>query len=259
MFIEIILHNIFKKNAICFSDIGGKFQKNSKDISSFLDMNENKGIIVNLVDKGGFLERLGVKEEDVILALDDRYIDRHGLFLDKEHYHRKNIFDAFKLIPIGNEAQLTIWRGGKELVIRGPTVPSPIKKIVSRPIIKERKFIEIWGMTIQILSYDIFEGFNIIDDYVFYQLLQHYDEFKERLVVTYIEKESSSYQQNWSIGEVLKTINSINIDSMLQLIQMLQDGSSVYKVSSESGVIGIFYSNDLKSKIKLKNPSFFLK
>jgi S1-C subfamily serine protease len=258
-FIEIILHNIFKKNAICFSDIGGKFQKNSKEISIALKMNESAGIIVNQVENNGYLEKLGVKEEDVILALNDRYIDRHGLFLDKEHYHRKNLFDEFKLIAIGDESKLTIWREGEEFIFTGNTIPSPVKKIVSRPIIEERTFIEVWGMTLQVLSYDILEGFNIIDGEVFYQLLQYYDEFKERLVVTHINKESSSYLQSWSRGEVIKKVNNIDVTNMHHLMDILHDGSRSYKIKSETGVMGVFNGEDIKNKIRLKNPSIFLK
>ena len=259
MFIEIILLNIFTKNAICFSDIGGKFQKNSKEVSIYLKMKENKGIIVSHIEKNGFLDIIGSHEEDVILALNSRPIDRHGLFLDKEHFHRENIFDAFKLIPIGNKAELTVSRDGKEYTVEGNTLPGPTKKILSRPIIKERTFIEIWGMTVQILSYDIFEGFNIIDDEIFYQLIKNYDEFKERLVITHINRESSSFIQNWVIGEVIESVNGQKMNNMDHFIDTLKDGSKLYKLKSESGIIGIFNSKELKKRFKLKNPSLFLK
>jgi S1-C subfamily serine protease len=259
MFIEIILHNIFKKNAICFSSLAGNFQKNSDPIAKKFNMKNNNGLIINSFDKSGFLEKIGAKEEDVVLALDGRYIDRHGLYLEKEYYHRKNIFDTFKLIKIGNVASLTIWRDGEESVLKGKTIPRPVKKIISMPVIEERKFIEVWGMTVQILSFDIFEVFNIINDYVFYQLMQNYDEFRERLVVTHIKKESPAYLQNWQIGETLKTVNGVAIESMKQLIKSFHDESKNYKIKSDSGMLGIFEGRDLNQKVKIKNPSFFLK
>ncbi len=259
MFIEIILCNIIKENAICFSDLGGQFQKNSLDVSRFFEMNETNGIIVKRVERNGFLEKIRVKEEDVVLALNERPIDRHGIFIGDEYHHRENIFDSFKLIPIGEQVKLTVFRDGKKIQIKGPAMSSPLKRISSRPIINEREFIEIWGMTIQILSFDIFEGLSIVSEHMFYQLLQEYDEFKERLVVTDVKKESPAYLQNWMMGESLKTVNGVYIEGIMHLIEILQDSSQTYKLKADSGVIGVFKRIDLKQKVKLKNPAQFLK
>ncbi len=258
-FVEIILKNIFENSTLCFSDMGGSFQKNSKEISQSLSMNEAKGIIISQIEKNSFLEKIEAREEDVILSLNGNSIDRHGIFTDIGHYHRKNIFDAFKLIPIGKEAKLTICRNGEDLELKGPTLPSPTRKIVAIPIIEERTFVDAWGMTIQILTYDIFEAFNIVDTQIFYQLLQNYNEFKERLIVTHIEKESPCHLQFWSFGEVILTINEIEIENMDHLIKILQDNSQTYRIKTESGTIGFFYKSNLKTKIKLKNPYMFLR
>ena len=260
MFIEIILHNIFKKDAICFSDIGGAFQKNSEELATALNMKKNKGVVVNSIEKNGYLERVGAREEDVIVSLNGRDIDRHGLFLEKKNYRRKNLFDAFKLIPIGNETSLNISRNGKEKVLKGPAISTPLKKIVSKSIIEERKFIEVWGMTIQILSYDIFEAFKVIDDFAFYQIIQHYNEFNERLVVTHLEKESESFLQDWEIGETLKSFNSIPINGMDHFISLIESESKICKIKADSGRIGFFINPTSEDKkIELKSPCFFLK
>lgn len=257
-FIEIILLNIFEKDAICFSDIGGTFQKNSKDVSQYLGLKESRGIIVRSVEKGGFLESLGVRNEDIVLELDSKKIDRHGLILDRRHHHRRNIYDAFKLIPIGQKTQLSVWRNGEENTIEGPTLEKPLKKMISMPLIDERNFIEAWGMTIQILSCEIFEGFGSINEHLFYQLLQKYNEFKERLVVTHIKKQSPAYLQYWSIGETIESINGIPVINMLHLMEILHNGSDLYKFKSDSGSIAIFKSSFLKQKIKFKNPFDYL-
>lgn len=259
MFIEIILLNIFEKNAISFSDIGGIFQKNSVDVSQFLKMKESKGIIVRSVERGGFLESIGVKDEDVILSINDKNIDRHGLLLDRQHHHRRNVFDAFKLFPIGQIAKLAIWRDGQKLYVEGPTLESPIKKMISVPIIEERKFIEIWGMTIQILSCEIFEGFGAFNEHLFYQLIRSYNEFKERLVVTHIIRQSPAYLQYWAVGETIKSVNDIQIEGMLHLIEVLKTDTTLFKIKSDSGSIGIFKSRDLRPNIKLENPFSHLK
>lgn len=258
MFIEIILYNIFKKDAICFADIGGTFQKNSSDISEYLKIRETEGILVSSVDEGGFLDCAGVKEEDIILNLNNKKIDRHGLLLDVEHHHRTNIYDAFKLVPIDEIVRLTIWREGEVLEIEGPALESPIKKMISNPLIQERGFIEVWGMTIQILSYEIFEALSSMNEHLFYRLIRDYDEYKERLIVTHVNKLSPAYLQYWTVGETVKSVNNLNIQGMLHLIDILNNNPEFFKVKSESGRTGVFKASDLKQKIKLENPFHIL-
>ncbi len=258
-FIAIILKNIFENNSICFADIGGDFQKNSEDLAHHLGMSAPVGIIVSSVDKGGFLEGAQVQKGDVILSLNDEEIDRHGIFIGKEHFHRRNIFDEFKLIPLGSLINLEVWRKGQKLSLKGRARPYPIRGIRSRPIIVERDFLDVWGMTIQPLSYEILEAFDMVDPQMFYQLLRQYDESKERMVVTHIEKESPAYAQEWSIGEVINKVNAEAVDGIEELLGAINSSGENCCLESERGAIGVFQMSQLKTPIKLLNPSLFLK
>src|SRR5690606_37163752 len=120
-FVAIILKNIFENNSIAFSDIGGAFQKNSAEVSRYLGMPLNNGIIVRLVEIGGFLEKAKIQAGDVITSMNGMEIDRNGIFIGNDPYHRRNIFDEIKLIPIGTKVALTLWRDTKELKIQALT------------------------------------------------------------------------------------------------------------------------------------------
>lgn len=120
-FIKIILKNIFENNSVNFSDIGGSFQKNSPEAAKALGMSEAKGLIVRSIEKGGFLEQAKVLPEDVLISLKyenhqgervHESLDRHGILISEDHYHRRNLFDVFKLIPNDKEVTLEIWRKG---------------------------------------------------------------------------------------------------------------------------------------------------
>ncbi len=258
-FIRIILKNIFENNAICFAEIGCNFQKNSATISKHLNMSDTNGIIVSSLEKDGFIEKIGAKEEDIILGLNGELIDRHGIFLSGRHYHRRNILDIFKLIPIGKEVSLQIWRDGKAQTLTGQTLPFPKKRIESKPIINEREFLDLWGMTIQVLTYEIIEAFNLIDTQVFYQLLKSFDVDKERLVVTHIEKEGEAYLQEWSIGEVINKVNDIEIEGLNHLLNLIQEKHPSIKIKTELGSIGFFNGNVRSDDLELLNPTMFLK
>lgn len=259
-FIKIILKNIFENNSIDFADIGGSFQKNSEIMAAELNAKTSHGIIVNLIEKDGFLDKIGIQEEDIITGLNKEIIDRHGIFLKKAKYHRTNIFDVFKLIPIGEEVELTVLRKGKKLLFNGQAMSLPKKQIQNRPIILERKFIEVWGMTVQTLNYEIIEAFNVINSQVFYQILQKYDESKERIIVTHIEKESPVYLQEWTIGEVLYSFNNEIILGLKHFEKLIKSSQGKIKIKTEFGIVGFFDTELVKNNSELlKDPSLFLK
>lgn len=258
-FIEIILKNIFELDSTCFADIGGNFQRNSEAISLNLGMQKNRGVIVNSVDKEGFLQKAKVKAEDVILAVNDLAIDRHGIIITDEHFHRRNIFDVFKLIPIGNSVTVDIWRDNKILSLKNKATSMPKRKIGVMPIIKERNFVDVWGMTIQVLNYEILEAFNATNSFSFYQILKNYNEEKERLVITFVDKEGEGHDQEWTAGEVLESVDGIMIKDMQHFLKILNDGRDQYKLKSELGTIGYFKHKNKNKEIKLLNPTQFLK
>jgi serine protease Do len=257
-FISIILKNIFKNNAICFADLGGNFQRNSEVVAAQLSMKKSAGIIVSSLEKGGFLEQAGVIVGDVIIGVDGDSFDRHGICLGKQYYHRRNIFDIFKLSPIGKVVELTIWRDGKKKKIKAKAAGLPKRKIASRPFIKERHFLDLWGMTIQVLSFEIVEAFHLIDNQVFYQILKNADIQKERLIVTHIQKGSSADQQEWSIGEVLYSFEGTKIRGLLHLLKLVGKSKKVAKFVSEAGTIGYFDSKSLEEMLYVHNPSEYL-
>lgn len=254
-FVSIIMRNIFENNSICFTDLGGNLQKNSTFVSESLHMSAPMGVIVCSTDKGGMLEQAGIKEEDVILEIDGKTIDRHGLFIDEGYFHRRNIFDALKLIPIGKQVEFLVWRNEQTLKLSGQALAFPEKKIESKAIMNERYFLDIWGMTVQVLSYEIIESFGFIDSQVLYSLLKNFNDNKERLIVTHIEKEGITHKQEWAIGEVLVTFDDIQILGMSHLIDLVTKSSNVCKIKTELGAIGFF--NCQIDTPKLQEPSSF--
>jgi len=258
-FIMIILKNIFGSNDVCVADIGGEFQKNSKVISSKLGMDSSNGIIVSSMEQDGFLSSAGVLVGDVILGLNQNLFDRHGICLEDNYFHRKNIFDILRLIPIEEKVNLLIWRNKKKMNVKASVQAYPLKKIDTKPIINERKFLDIWGMTIQVLSYEIIESFNLIDSKIFYLLLKKFDENKERIIVTHLKKGEEAYLQEWGIGEVLAEFNGNQIQGMDHFIELITKDQSSAKIKTESGVIGFFDCQMAKDQLKLLDPSVFLK
>jgi serine protease Do len=248
------------------------FQKNSQDIANNLGMAKASGLIVSSVDTGGFLEKAKVQKEDIILGLEyalevtkdnknrcKHLIDRHGILISEDHYHRRNLFDVFKLIPLDCDVTITVWRQGQELNLTAKACPFKRHHIESKPIIEERTFVDAWGLTIQTLSYEILEAFNVSDTFWFYQLLKSFNEEKERIVVTHVEKDSPAYHQEWRPGEVVEKVDDLSIKDLNHFLELIKERKELYKLSCKSGTIGYFKGNELKKNIKLLNPALFLK
>lgn len=260
-YIQIFLKNLFENNSVEFAEIGGSFQKNSLDFANAIKMEDPKGIIVSSIEKKGFLECIGIEKEDIIIGFNGHPLDRHGIFIEEHQYHRRNVFDEFKLIPIGQEVTLDIWRKGESISLSGPVMQAPKKKILANPIINERCFLSLWGMTIQILSYEIVEAFNLIDPITFYQILKRYDEDKERIIVTHLEKQGEAYNQEWSIGEVITHVNDSPISGIKQFIKVLKENkdSEFIKLKTEIGTVGHFPGKEQFPDLSYQKPQDFLK
>lgn len=250
-YVAILIKNIFEKNNVCFSDIGGKFQKNSGALASNIGMEKAQGVLVCSIDPGGFLQQCGVEREDIILSVFGHLIDRHGNCLGQEQLHRRNIFDIFRLIPVGEKVEIVVWRKGKAVSLSALASALTIKKVRSNPLLSDRELVELWGMTLQPLSFEIIESFMMIDDSLGLEVVKKFDDSKERVIVTHIEKGSPADLQEWRIGEVLFSIHSIEIRSLAHIVELVSGKVGKIKITSEAGMIGFFENCSEKKKVEV--------
>lgn len=257
-FIEIILKNIFSKKVNAFADIGGEFQRNSKVLSEFLKCKENSGVVISFIEKNGFLEKLGAKRHDVIKSVNGFEFDRHGICIDQEEFHRKNIFDLFKLFPLQEMIEVKLERAGKELVLSSPAIPTPELKTKSIPIVNERHFLDLWGLTIQRLSLEIMESLLLVQPQAYYEIMKDLDLTKEYLVITHLKKGSTSYLQEWSVGEIIYKVNDTEVYDFEHFIKLMQENKKDYVFETKLGTIGYFKKTDCDSELKILTPEEFL-
>ena len=158
-FVKIIIENLLQQNEPHFAGIGGKLQKNADNFNPLLKQSDARGVIVAKVKPNGFLHAAGLKKRDVILSVNAIEFDRHGIVIGKEgHFRHKNIYDVMKLIPIGEKVEMVYFRDGEIHSSSANAMRNPEKGIISRPIIDERKYLEVFGMIIQELSFEIIEA-----------------------------------------------------------------------------------------------------
>ncbi len=241
-FVKIIIDNLLQQNEPLFAGIGGKLQKNTVNFNAFLKQSAPKGVIVAKILKGGFLEAAGIMPRDVIISINDIEFDRHGIVIGKEGlYRHKNIFDVMRLIPIGQEVNINYLRNGDVNTAHASAIRNPEKGVVSHPIINERTYLEVFGMIIQELSFEIIEAMNEIDANARIDMLQTIDDEKPLLAVTHIHQGTQADKMEWPVGELIIKANEHEIHSLNELQEILQKNKNGnVLLECRNGRIGYF-------------------
>ncbi|MDH3343428.1 MAG: PDZ domain-containing protein, partial [Gammaproteobacteria bacterium] len=222
--------------------IGGKLQKNSDHFNALLKQSEAKGLIVAQVMANGFLEAAGIRARDVILSINGVEFDRHGIVIGKEgHFRHKNNYDVMKLIPIGDDVEVVYFRNGETRTTCAKAMRNPEKGVISRPIIDERKYIEVFGMIIQELSYEIIEAMRQIDANAQIDMIQTIEQEKPMLAVTHIHQGTQADEIEWPVGELIVKANEEEVHTLDQLQNILSNNKTgAVLLECRNGRIGYF-------------------
>jgi serine protease Do len=241
-FVKIILDNLLQKNEPHFAGIGGKLQKNADNFNPLLKQSTAKGVIVDKIKAGGFLEAANIRKRDVILSINGVEFDRHGIVIGKEgHFRHKNIYDVMKLIPIGEMAEVVYLRNGETRTASALAMRNPENGVRSNPIIDEIKYLEVFGMIIQELSIEIIEAMRNVDTNTQIAMLQTIEQEKPVLVVTHIHQGTQADEMEWSVGEIIVTANEAGIHTLDELKKVLENNvNGSVLLECRDGAIGYF-------------------
>jgi len=245
-FVKIIIENLLLHNEPLFADIGGKLQKNALNFNTLLKQPAPKGVIVASVTTDGFLEAAGIQKRDVIISINGIEFDRHGIIIGEEgHFKHKNIFDVIKLIPIDEVVELTYLRDGKASSTTAKAMRDPEKGVVSHPIVNEREHLDVYGMIIQELTFEIIEAMREIDGNARIDMLQTIDQNKPILAVTDIHQGTQADDMEWPVGELIVKANEQEVHSLNELKVILdQNKNGNVLLECRNGRIGCFQAEE---------------
>jgi serine protease Do len=241
-FVKIIIENLLQHNEPYFAGMGGKLQKNAENFNAFLKQPQARGVIVDQVLAHGFLEAARLRPRDVILAVNGVNFDRHGIVIGKEGLFRhKNIYDVMKLVPIGDTVEVTYQRAGEINTTTAVAMRNPERGIVSVPVISDRKYLEVFGMIIQQLSFEIIDGMREIDANAQIDMIQTIDQEEPVLVVTHIHQGSQADEMDWPPGELIVKANEADIHTLAELQALLEENKGgAILLECRNGRIGYF-------------------
>lgn len=124
-----------KKGRVDRSDLGIDL-KPLQDLETFYDIDINKGVLINSVDRGSAAEKAGVKTQDILLELNGKPVNVR--FPEEVAAARKQIAE----LPIGTEVALVVKRGKETKTLYAKT-----QKLEGA--VGEEKEFKTWGMSVR--------------------------------------------------------------------------------------------------------------
>jgi serine protease Do len=124
-----------KKGRVDRSDLGIDL-KPLQDLETFYDIDIDRGVLVNSVDRNSPAERAGVLTQDILLDINDKPINVR--FPEEIAAARKFIAD----LPIGSDVHLTLKRGKQTIHVTART-----QKL--QGAVGEEKEFKVWGVSVR--------------------------------------------------------------------------------------------------------------
>ncbi len=175
-----------KRGRVDRSDLGIDF-KPLQDLETFYNIDINRGVLVNSVDRNSPAERAGVKSQDILLDLNGKPINVR--FPEEIAPARKLIAD----LPIGSDVQLTIKRGKEILKLTAKT------QKLQGAVGEEREF-KVWGVSVREVTRTYANDMQLDDD--------------KGVVVTTMSPGYPAAKAELNPGDVIRMVNNQPVTDM---------------------------------------------
>ncbi len=194
-----------KKGRVDRSDLGIDL-KPLQDLESFYDIDIDRGVLVNSVDRNSPAERAGVLTQDILLNVNDHPINVR--FPEEIAAARKFIAD----LPIGSDVRLKLKRGKQMLQVTART-----QKL--QGAVGEEKEFKIWGISVREVTRTYANEAQLDDD--------------QGVVVTTLNPGYPGEKAELQAGDVIRSVNQEPVTD-LDEFKKLYDASVQ---ASESAVL----------------------
>jgi S1-C subfamily serine protease len=256
--LKTIFSQIGNSVSLELSDLGARFQVNSRENSEYLGFpNNDRGVIVKQIIPSGMLCQAGINKHDILFKIADAELDRYGVSYGKNRYRKSKLPDIIRSIPINKSISIEFGRMGKVHRITAKTLPSPLFGVFSQPLVGLRRFVNLGGLIIQEMTYEIINALSNLLQINYWGEINanEYDENRV-LVITHIESGSPADNVHLPVGETIKSVNEEPLSSLEQLV-ILVCRNPVEKLVIEcgNGSLGVLSCDEIKLPCKIEMPS----
>ncbi|MGH1467724.1 MAG: trypsin-like peptidase domain-containing protein [Bdellovibrionales bacterium] len=240
------------------SALGARFQTNSPNNFQHLGFSKKcTGLIIKQVIPNGMLAKADLQKNDILFKIENCELDRFGVTYSQNPYRKKNLLDIIRSIPLNTKISIEYGREGKIYQKKIKTAPSPRFGIFSQPLVHNRRYVNLGGLIIQEMTYEIIDALSILFNGNYWREI-HANEYSENkvLVVTHVDIDTPGERLHLPVGETLKNINGHTIRSLEHLVKIIGSETSNDKITIEcgNGSLGVLFSKDINSPCQTQSP-----
>ncbi len=187
--------------------LGAEGQGMTQDIAASLGLKRPVGVLINGLYQGGPAERGGLKLGDVVLRISDKPVD------DGQAMRYR-----LATLPLGAKADFTVWRRGKEVVLKVPVEAPPEKPVRDETLLKGNH--PMAGATVANLNPALNAelGVNLMD---------------QGVMVLAISPRSPAHRLRFKVGDVILAINGQDVASVDGLKGLLTKRVGQWRITLE--------------------------
>jgi serine protease Do len=184
-----------KKGYVPRADLGVDF-KPLQDLESFYNIDINKGVLVNSVDRNGPADKAGVKSQDILLEINGKAVNVR--FPEEIAPARRAIAD----LEIGTEVSLKIQRGKEVKTLSAKT--EKLEGAVGR----EQEF-KTWGLSVRDVTRALANQRQFDDD--------------KGVLVTTLSSGYPAAKAEMSPGEVVRAVNGEPVEDLDGFVKLVEE------------------------------------
>lgn len=242
-FVKIVLQNLTQGKETNLTDLGGRFQKNSKESANYLKSPTRDGVIVTTLFPNGLMEKAGLKSRDILYKINDYEFDGHGIVKSKNVLRHRNIYDVVRLIPLHSQMTLEYIREGKAATQVVEALPFPKQHLRTTNNLLHRFFISFKGMIIQEINFLIVQALAEFSPGKFDRFIELLAKDKRKLCVTFVSANSYAEEIDIEIGDIISKINGVSVLTLVEAVEIMNRKISSQEeivIEFESGALGVF-------------------
>jgi serine protease Do len=186
-----------QKGYVARADLGIDL-KPLQDLETYFDIDINKGVLVNSVDRNSPAQKAGVRSQDILLAINDQPINVR--FPEEIAAARKRIAD----LPIGEPVKLELKRGKETLKLTAKT------EKLSGAVGEEREF-KIWGLSVRDVTRAYANENQLQDD--------------KGVVVTTLSPGLAAAKAEIHPGDVIRAVNGDPVEDLQAFAKLYKDST----------------------------------
>jgi serine protease Do/serine protease DegQ len=187
--VRAVVDQILRFGEVRRGRMGVTTQDLTPELAKNLGVAATEGAVVAAVEKGSAAEQAGLRPKDVVIAVNDRPIRASS-----------ELRNRIGLVPVGEEVEMTVLRGGSRLRVRARIAELFQAISVSGQSVPQLAGLKVADVQPGMPTYGRLEG----------------------VVVTGSDRESAAFKNGLRVGDVIYGVNQWPVRSLKQFTEVLR-------------------------------------